>query len=82
MDPALERVRAHIDERLRYYATTVEQLRARRSKVSARGAMEEKSLLEQMNPYADVLAIIEGGSVDEIVDRYVEQAAREPWTAR
>lgn len=42
--------------------------------------MEEKSLVEQMTPYASVLAVIEDGSVDEIIERHVEQATRAPWT--
>ncbi|HJT37390.1 MAG TPA: hypothetical protein VJ818_03105 [Actinomycetota bacterium] len=78
-DETLERVRAHVDERLRYYATTVQQLRARRSKASARGAMEEKSLLEQMRPYAGVLAIIDEVDAEAIVARYVDDAAGVPW---
>ena len=41
--------------------------------------MEEKSLIEQMRPYAEVLAIIENGAADAIIERYVEQAARHPW---
>lgn len=79
MDPALERVGAHVDERLRYHATVLSQLRARRSGPSARGAMEEKSLIEQMRPYAGVLAIVEDGDTEAIIERYVEQAARDPW---
>ena len=78
-DERLERVRAHVDERLRYYATTVQQLRARRSDPSARGAMEEKSLIEQMRPCAEVLAIIEGAEADSIIELYLDQAARDPW---
>ncbi|HJT38217.1 MAG TPA: hypothetical protein VJ818_07310 [Actinomycetota bacterium] len=72
-------MRAHVDERLRYFATTVQQVRARRTKASARGAMEEKSLIEQMRPYAGVLTILEDGSEDDIVERYIEQASRRPW---
>ena len=41
--------------------------------------MEEKSLIEQMRPYAGVLAIIEDGDADAIIERYVEQAAQDPW---
>ena len=72
-------MRMHVDERLRYHATVLSQLRARRSGRSARGAMEEKSLIEQMRPYAGVLAIIEDGDADAIIERYVEQAAKDPW---
>jgi len=75
----LGRVRAHVDERLRYYATAVQQLRARRSGPSARGAMEEKSLIEQMRGCAEVLAIIEGAETDSIIELYLDQAARDPW---
>ncbi|HLW15832.1 MAG TPA: hypothetical protein VKV69_00535 [Actinomycetota bacterium] len=72
-------MRAHVDERLRYYATAVQQLRARRSGPSARGAMEEKSLIEQMRGCAEVLAIIEGAETDSIIELYLDQAARDPW---
>ncbi len=75
----LERVRAQCDERLRYHATTVQQLRARRSDPSARGAMEEKALIEQMRPYAEVLALIEDAETDSIIELYLDQAARDPW---
>ena len=80
MSDALERVRAFADERLRYHCTTVQQLRARKSGPSARGAMEEKSLIEQMRPYAEVLAIIEDAETDSIIELYLDQAASEPWT--
>ena len=75
----LDRVRAHVDERLRYYATTVQQLRARRSVPSARATMEEKGLIEQMRGCAEVLAIIEGAETDSIIELYLDQAARDPW---
>ena len=75
----LGRVRAHVDERLRYYATTVQQLRARRSDPTARSTIEEKSLIEQMRPCAEVLAIIEGAEADSIIELYLDQAARDPW---
>ena len=80
MTDTLERIRAYVDERLRYYATTVQQLRARRPGPSARGAMEEKSLIEHMRPYAGVLAIIEDAETDSIIELYLDQAAREPWS--
>ena len=79
MTNALERVRAFVDERLRYHATAVQQLRARRTKPSARGVIEEKSLIEQMRPYASVLAIIDDAETDSIIELYLEQAARDPW---
>jgi hypothetical protein len=78
-DERLERVRAHVDERLRFYATAVQQLRARRTGASARSTTEEKSLIEQMRPCAEVLAIIEDAEADSIIELYLDQAARDPW---
>lgn len=78
-DERLERVRAHVDERLRFYATAVQQLRARRTGASARSTTEEKSLIEHMRPCAEVLAIIEDAEADSIIELYLDQAARDPW---